>query len=423
MIFLRLMQFCDPPRYGLTARALAIFLSVVVGMLGGCPVWAQETTPENPPSESSSSESSSFKNLRFESFVGPLPQATLEAQQQKWQDILAPANARTITIVVGTYQQRPFVFWDNEQTYGYGVTLWNSIATALDVKTEFVRYENVKDLLEGVKKREVDVGLSGISITAAREGGGLDFSYPIYSGGLQLAVKRENLPPIVVLYQNLGGQQTFVAIIRLICLSVVAGTLIWLTERRQNPEFPRKIVPGIGQGVWFAIVTLGTFGYGDVTPRSLPGRLIAGVWMAFSFFVLGDFISSMTAARQSRVEGTTLSQLKGKTLGATANTSAYYFLRNQTIHLEGFNTFAEAVEALRQGKVAGIVGDYPTVRYLVSQDSDFLLGGSLLDHESYGLATAEGNELLLEAIDRELLKLERSGQLQTMKDKWFGVDP
>ena len=69
------------------------------------------------------------------------------------------------------------------------------------------------------------------------------------------------------------------------------------------------------------------------------------------------------------------------------------------------------------------MGDYPTVRYLVSQDSDFILGGSLLDHESYGVVTAEGNELLLEAIDRELLKLERSGQLRDMKNEWFGVDP
>ena len=260
-------------------------------------------------------------------------------------------------------------------------------------------------------------------ITAAREGGGLDFSYPMYHGGLQLVVKRQNLPPIVVLAQNLGGKQTLVAVIRLIGLSLVAGTLIWLTERGHNPEFPPKIVPGIGQGVWFSIVTLGTFGYGDVTPRSFTGRFIAAVWMAFSFFVLGDFISSMTAARQDVVEGTTLSELKGKTLGATANTSAYYFLRNQPIHLEGFATFADAVEALREGKVAGIVGDYPTVRYLVSQEPDFLLGGSILDHESYGLVTAEGNELLLEAIDREILKLERSGQLQNMKNEWFGFDP
>lgn len=351
-----------------------------------------------------------------------LPPQSLSEQQKKWKDMLAPAHARSITIVVGTYEQRPFVFWEEEQTYGYGIELWNAIATALDVKTTFVRYNNVTDLLAGVKRGEVDIGVSGISITAAREGGGLDFSYPIYNGGLQLVVKRQNLSPIVLLAQNLGGKQTLVAVIRLIFLSFVAGTLIWLVEHRHNPDFPPKVVSGIGQGIWFAIVTLGTFGYGDVTPRSLKGRIIAGVWMAFSFFVLGDFISSMTAIRQSRAEGTTLSKLKGKTLGATQNTSAYYYLRNQPIRLEGFNTFADAIHALREEKVVGVVGDYPTVRYLVSQQSEFILGGSILDHESYGMVTAEGNELLLEAIDRELLKLERSGQLQDIKDEWFGVD-
>lgn len=360
---------CGPVSCSLT---LSIALGLAVASLTGNAAWGQEAAPANVVSAPETSPSS-------------LSPKTLEEQQQKWQEILAPAHARSVTIVVGTYQQRPFVFWEGDQTYGYSIELWDALATALDVRTQFVRYDNVKALLEGVKKREVDVGVSGISITAAREGGGLDFSYPMYHGGLQLVVKRQNLPPIVVLAQNLGGKQTLVAVIRLICLSLVAGTLIWLTERGHNPEFPPKIVPGIGQGVWFSIVTLGTFGYGDVTPRSFTGRFIAAVWMAFSFFVLGDFISSMTAARQDVVEGTTLSELKGKTLGATANTSAYYFLRNQPIHLEGFATFADAVEALREGKVAGIVGDYPTVRYLVSQEPDFLLGGSILDHESYGL--------------------------------------
>ncbi|MGA1131653.1 MAG: transporter substrate-binding domain-containing protein [Prochlorotrichaceae cyanobacterium] len=347
----------------------------------------------------------------------------LQRQQKKWEDILAPAHARSVTIVVGTYEQRPFVFWDGDQTYGYGVEVWDTIATALDVRTELVRYKSVSALLEAVKQGEVDVGVSGISITAAREGGGFDFSYPIYHGGLQLVVKQQKVSPLVVLVQELGGQQTLIAVVRLIVLSFIAGTLIWLTERKHNPEFPSNMISGIGQGIWFAVVTLGTFGYGDVTPRSFTGRFLAAIWMAFSFFVLGDFISSLTAARQARVEGTTLSTLTGKTLGATANTSAYYFLLHKPIRLESFTTFAEAVHALRDDRVVGVIGDYPTARYLVSQQPDFVLGGSLLDHESYGLVTADGNELLLEAIDRELLKLERSGQLQSVKDNWFGVDP
>ncbi|MFZ9736714.1 MAG: transporter substrate-binding domain-containing protein [Prochlorotrichaceae cyanobacterium] len=380
------------------------FMCGVVGL--SSPVQSQENLPLETPEP------------RGDSTETPLPK-----QRKQWEDILAPVHARSVTIVVGTYEQRPFVFWDDDQTYGYGVEVWDTIATALDVRTELVRYKSVAALLEAVKQGDVDVGVSGISITAAREGGGFDFSYPIYHGGLQLVVKQQDLSPVVVLVQQLGGRQTLVAIVRLICLSLMAGTLIWLTERGRNPDFPDNILSGIGQGIWFAVVTLGTFGYGDVTPRSVTGRFLASIWMAFSFFVLGDFISSLTAARQAHVEGATLATLTGKTLGATANTSAYYFLLHKPIRLESFNTFADAVHALRNDQVVGIVGDYPTARYLVSQQPDFVLGGSLLDHESYGLVTADGNELLLEAINRELLKLERSGQLQSIKEEWFGGSP
>ena len=339
---------------------------------------------------------------------------------KNWQELLAPAAPRTITIKVGTYQQRPFVFWEAQQTYGYSIDLWQDIASALDVKTQFIQYGNVTELLNAVKDKKVDIGISGISITPAREGGDFDFSYPIYQSGLQLMIRRERVHPLITIAQELGGWQSAWAILRIIFLSIIAGGLIWFLEHKKNPDFPEQMVPGVGQGIWFSIVTLGTFGYGDVTPRTVPGRMVAAVWMAFSFFVLGDFISTMTAARQERIEGTTLIDLKGQRIGAVENTSAYFYLRNEPVQLKGFSIFQDAVKALRSGNLEGIVADYPTVRYLSLQDKSFVLTGDLLDHESYGIITIDGNEVLMEAIDREILKLERSGRLEQLKINWFG---
>ena len=51
----------------------------------------------------------------------------------------------------------------------------------------------------------------------------------------------------------------------LVSLLFIFGNLIWLAERRRNTEqFPRQYLHGVGNGMWFGLVTLTTVGYGDV---------------------------------------------------------------------------------------------------------------------------------------------------------------
>ena len=62
----------------------------------------------------------------------------------------------------------------------------------------------------------------------------------------------------------------------------VVGGLIWLAERKANPdEFPGGVA-GLGNGMWFAIVTMTTVGYGDRSPKTTVGRLLSAVWMLFA---------------------------------------------------------------------------------------------------------------------------------------------
>lgn len=51
--------------------------------------------------------------------------------------------------------------------------------------------------------------------------------------------------------------------------SVVTGLVAHLIDRKDFPSF--------GIGVWWAIVTLGTVGYGDVVPHTAWGRVLGGV--------------------------------------------------------------------------------------------------------------------------------------------------
>jgi ABC-type amino acid transport substrate-binding protein len=278
----------------------------------------------------------------------------------------------------------------------------------------------VPQLLNAVKQGEVEVAIAAISITADREAEGLDFSQPIYQAGLQLVALKQQGPPLTQLLGYLGGWAALKAVSRVFLCSLVVGGAIWFLERDHNPRFKHDPLRGIGQGVWFAIVTLGTFGYGDVTPMRFSGRVIAGLWMAVSFFILADFIATMTVARQQYAPVQSLQDLSGQPIGATQGTTAAAFLATQPVKAIDYGSFDQLVGGLRAGKVAAILLDRPAAEYFVSRNQDCRLAGNRLNLEYYGIAVKQGNYQLLEQINRAILKLQEQGLLQYLDSKWFG---
>ena len=106
--------------------------------------------------------------------------------------------------------------------------------------------------------------------------------------------------------------QTFAAVIRnerrsivaallvMLIMLIAASSLIFLAERNAQPE---KFA-SIPDAMWWAIATLTTVGYGDVTPVTALGKLLGGVVMltGIALFVLwtGIFASSFAAELRKR---------------------------------------------------------------------------------------------------------------------------
>ena len=68
-----------------------------------------------------------------------------------------------------------------------------------------------------------------------------------------------------------------------VALGLLAGFIVTLVDRKDFPTF--------GTGVWWAIVTLGTVGYGDVVPHTGWGRVVGSV-----VIIVGvTFIAFLTA--------------------------------------------------------------------------------------------------------------------------------
>jgi voltage-gated potassium channel len=74
-------------------------------------------------------------------------------------------------------------------------------------------------------------------------------------------------------------------------LTYIAGVEITLAERGQ----PGSTIDSFGDGIWWAVTTLTTVGYGDIYPTTTQGRFIAIGLMVSGICVLG-FVSATIAA-------------------------------------------------------------------------------------------------------------------------------
>ena len=111
--------------------------------------------------------------------------------------------------------------------------------------------------------------------------------------------------PLATLLAFLRRENLFrlMGVIVVLVLAGAAG-LTWFEEDRSFPD-----------AIWWAIVTLTTVGFGDISPVSLGGRMIGVVLMFFGIGVLGTFTATIAGVfvekRQKRERGMEASDLEG----------------------------------------------------------------------------------------------------------------
>ena len=66
--------------------------------------------------------------------------------------------------------------------------------------------------------------------------------------------------------------------------TILGGISLFLVERAANPD-----INTFGDGLWWALVTITTVGFGDITPITTVGRFIGGTMMVGGLFTLALF--------------------------------------------------------------------------------------------------------------------------------------
>ncbi len=339
--------------------------------------------------------------------------------------VLATSGAaRAESLVIGTKPSPPFAMkGDDGQWTGISIELWKQIAADLDVTYEIKEYD-LQGLLAAVKAKQVDVGVASVTITADREAE-MDFSHPIYSTGLSIAVLPGSSGGMWSMMRGLVTWDLAELLGGLFALLFAVGALVWLFERRKNEaQFGGGPVKGIAAGVWWSAVTMTTVGYGDKAPVSVLGRTLGLLWMFVAIVLISLFTASITSTLtvdrlESAISGPQdLPRFRVSTIAGS--TSAAY-LDHHHIAYTAVPTVLAGMKAVADHQTDAMVYDAPILQYIAKHD----LGGAVIvlpnvfEHQDYGLALPDGSPLR-ERINRALLTELAKDSWQELLERYLG---
>ncbi|MGH0038345.1 MAG: transporter substrate-binding domain-containing protein [Myxococcota bacterium] len=335
-------------------------------------------------------------------------------------------EAQTRPLRVGTKETPPFAIKQGDGTWtGLSVELWRGIAEDLGVEYEWVE-RDLDGLLEGLANGELDLVAAALTATSERERV-IDFSHPFYTSGLGIAVpaRSARTAPLAALLGSLLSADFLKAVLALAAVLLGAGALVWMFERRRNPEqFGGGPVRGLGHAFWWSAVTMTTVGYGDKAPQTVGGRLVALVWMFASIVLISGFTaaiaSSLTAHRLTTgIEGP--ADLPGRVVATVSQSTSESYLDRIGAEILARNDLLAAVTAVIEGQAEAAVYDAPLLLHLSVTDLPgriAVLPGTFSRQDyAYGLPTGHP---IRERLNRALLSRVHSEVWTSLRERFLG---
>lgn len=275
------------------------------------------------------------------------------------------------TLVVGIKESPPFVHHNKDGALvGISVWLWEQIADELELN---YRYEqmNLDELIHQLERGDVDLSINPLTVTSERIGR-MDFSQPFIISSSAIGISNESDSSILSFLISIFSLDFLKAILFLFLVIFVFGFLAWLFERKHNPDEFENSLRGIGSGIWWSAVTMTTVGYGDKSPRSLGGRIVALVWMFTAIIIISSFTASIASSLMVDhldAQITNLDDLRKARVGTVKTSATADFLKNQLINFQSFESVPVGLQALKSKKLDAFVYDRPILNYEIRKDS------------------------------------------------------
>jgi ABC-type amino acid transport substrate-binding protein len=320
-------------------------------------------------------------------------------------------------LVVGAGVYPPFAMKSSSGGWeGLSIELLQAVARELGTDFELREYSNLTQMNDAVAKGEID--LVPITSITERLEFILDFSNPYYRSGSAIAVKVEGEGYGWFRVAERLASINFLTLIGLLVLMwLIAGALVWVFERRRDHQiFDDRNVNGLGQGIWWAVVTMTTVGYGDKTPKTIGGRVVAIFWMFASIILISSFTAAITTSL-------TVVELRGKVrgfqdlhkvrVGSLAQSQTLKYLDENGIAAMPFTNLQDGLQAVAEDRIVAFVFDEAILKHLVKTEYPGRLHvlSETFNHYYMGMSVPHKSPLR-EPLNRALLKVMQ-------KEEWY----
>uniref|UniRef100_A0A8C5AAF2 Glutamate receptor n=1 Tax=Gadus morhua TaxID=8049 RepID=A0A8C5AAF2_GADMO len=376
------------------------------------------------------------------------------------------------TVVVTTIMEGPYVMlkknWEmyegNDQFEGYCVDLAQEIAKHIGIK---YKISIVPDGKYGARDPETkiwngmvgelvygkaEIAVAPLTITLVREEV-IDFSKPFMSLGISIMIKKpqKSKPGVFSFLDPLAYEIWMCIVFAYIGVSVVLFLVSRFSPYEWHAEEPEEGAPeqgpndqppnefGIFNSLWFSLGAFMQQGC-DISPRSLSGRIVGGVWWFFTLIIISSYTANLAAfltvermvspiesaedlAKQTEIAYGTLDSGSTKEFFRRSKIAVYEKMWSYMKSAEPTvftKRTSEGVARVRKSKgkyaflLESTMNEYTEQR----KPCDTMKVGGNLDSKGYGIATPKGSQLR-NAVNLAVLKLNEQGLLDKLKNKWW----
>ena len=332
------------------------------------------------------------------------------------------------TLTVAARALAPFAIYENRAYSGFEVELVRLVAAKLGMDVEIYAVDTTAKQIDDIDRGVARLGLGGVAVTQSREQA-VDFTLPVLDSGLAILVPNESSrgigDRIASFFSAIASSDLPWLLVVFGVAVLIAAHLVWLLERRHNPDFAVPYRRGIWDSFYWSVVTMSTVGYGDKVARGTRGRVLALVWIGLGTLVFASFtaaIASSLAVSELRSEINGPSDLAGKRVATATHSAAEAYLPAIGIGPVLVDDIDDAYLLLLDDQVDAVVFDAPVLRYHAAQQGagQLTTAGADFQRVQYAFMLAPEDAELREHINLALLDLVETGIYQRLHDAWFG---
>jgi ABC-type amino acid transport substrate-binding protein len=290
---------------------------------------------------------------------------------------------------------------------------------------QLIPVSDMETILGGLEQGRFDAAIGAITITPERAAR-VDFSYPAHRSGVAIALKKETGPMFALVSYGTAVSELAPLIAITLAMLILIGIAMWIVEKRARlaNQGSESSVVSLRDGLYWAVVTMTTVGYGDKTPKTTVGRAVAALWMLSSLVLVSllstSLVLRLTAERVEARNSAASIDLREKKLAAVAQSSGAEYLDQLHLQYMKFKDLPQALDSLANGQANAVVNSIGALQYYVSMcyAKSLEIPQGLLAPAYMAIALPEHSSIK-KPIDRALIRITNTPEWRLLEERFF----